>query len=141
MLYLSTDKPVWFLANSVAQSTTTAVQTAITLDTESIDNANLHSTTTNTSRVTFAAAGKYAVGAQLAFASNATGYRQATFYYNGASTGALVTAVPITGAATSIQVAALVSVTAASYLEVFALQTSGGALTVSCSFWGYFVGF
>jgi hypothetical protein len=141
MLYLSTDKPIWYVSNSVAQSTATATQTAITYDTEAIDNANLHSTTTNTSRITFATTGKYLAGVQFNFASNATGYRQASFYYNGVATGAQVMQLPVTGVVTSIVLTTILSVTASSYLETFALQTSGGALTVTASFWGYFVGF
>ena len=49
---------------------------AVTFDTERFDTDTIHSTSTNTSRLTINTGGKYLIGGAVTFTANATGQRQ-----------------------------------------------------------------
>lgn len=59
--------------------------TYIPFETESKDNASLHSTSTNTSRVTIKRAGEYCIGSNYGFTDNSTGERLGRFRLNRSS--------------------------------------------------------
>lgn len=65
------------------QPLTTGTFTAITWDTEDVDSANGHDTSTNPSRYTAQYAGWYQVSGGVSFANNSTGYRQTVWGVNG----------------------------------------------------------
>lgn len=138
--WLASDKPIWLVSTSVAQTIPHGTNTTLPYATESIDTANLHSTTTNPSRVTIATTGKYAVGAQISYDSNAGGYRQIDLLYNGTSTGWLCTSVAITGGSTIVNVSGIIAATAAGYLEVSAYHNAGVSIGAGSVFWGYWIG-
>ncbi len=66
--------------------TTSGVPQALTFNSEEYDYNGLHSTSTNTSRLTAAIGGIYTITGHATYTSNATGIRQLTIRKNGAST-------------------------------------------------------
>lgn len=104
--------------------------TAITFDSERYDTDSIHSTSSNTSRLTCKTAGKYHISTSLGYASNTTGRRYSQFRVNGTAIIALAeTDCQAVGFAhhafsTSYDLAV------GDYVEVLAYQNSGGALNV-----------
>jgi hypothetical protein len=110
--------------------TSGAAQVALALGSEDVDGVqgdNLHSTVTNTSRMTIVTAGRYRAIGQVTFVANATGYRTVALFKNGS-----------TVAATRLQAGPTVThfqqcveeilCAAGDYIEVAAAQSSGGNL-------------
>lgn len=121
--------------NNAAISVANNTLTALTFNSERHDNASIHDTSSNTSRLTVPQAGVYDVAATIAFAANATGQREVAFKLNGAtfihddSRMAVTTASATTAVGTSTQY----KLAATDYVECFAAQVSGGALNVNSS--------
>lgn len=124
--------PMAVFRNSAVQAITTAVSTAITLDTEDIDSDAGHSG--SGSKYTAATAGWYLITAYLGFAANAstTTTRQLEIRVNGAG---------ITLESTSGNSATIVTHLSTSthyflngttdFVEMFAFQNSGGNINVA----------
>lgn len=104
--------------------------TALTFNSERDDPSAMHSTSSNTGRITFAVAGTYAIGCCVRFASNATGYRQVLLVKNGTTPIAQDTRNAVNGSVTIITMHARYLFIAGDYIEVQVLQNSGGALNV-----------
>jgi hypothetical protein len=114
---------------SGTQSIPNAANTTLTFDTNITDTYNGHSTITNPSRYTAQLAGWYQLFAQVAWASNATGYRIGVFNKNGANTGVEAYTPPVSGNVTIMQVTHPgIQMNVGDYVEVAVYQTSGGAL-------------
>ena len=119
---------------SAAQTLTTATSTLITFDSEQYDSDTMHSTASNTGRLTAITAGMYAFNAKITYASNATSWRYIMVRKNAAGSafgGTLISQDFITGLAVSnnsIWVNFDISLAANDYLEVFGSQNSGGNL-------------
>jgi hypothetical protein len=136
--------------NSAAIATTTAVAKTLTFDSERWDNGSLHSTSANTSRLTAPITGLYAIGANVEFASNVTGFRalqfDVTFAAGGTATIAFDTRNAANGVVTIIPLATQYQLAAGDYVEAVVTQTSGGALNVAATgnrspeFWMHRVG-
>jgi hypothetical protein len=117
---------------------TTATLTVVPMTAEVLDTDGMHSTVTNTSRVTAVTAGQYMVLAGAQFAANATGYRhlQLRKNANGVAAGgtqlfeSLVPAAP-TGSHPVPPLVAFVDLAATDYVELFARQSSGGNLDIN----------
>jgi hypothetical protein len=115
---------------SANQSLTSAALTAITWDTESFDTDSLHSTVSNTSRLTASVTGKWLVVACAEFAASGTGSRLLFIQKNGAN-GYNHQLVPADGTNTTrVTVTDIVDLAAGDYVEAIAYQNSGGALNV-----------
>ena len=115
------------------QSINSATATAVTWDTEDYDTDTLHDTSSNTSRLTAAIAGKYIVFGVAQWASDAGGglTKMVGFYfYKNGSLLNLGNFIPNgTGVNGTICTGAIVvSLAASDYMEMFAYQESGGAL-------------
>lgn len=128
------------VTNTTGLSHTSGTVLLLTWDTEVADNDTMHSTVTNTSRLTATTAGLYAVVARASFASNATGIRTLDVRKNAAGAAAGGTRVGFDSATavggstvTSVNVADDVRLSAGDYLEAFGFQTSGGALALDAS--------
>jgi len=127
--------------NSAAISLTTATWTLVTFDTDVSDAQDMHSTTTNTSRITIptGGGGKVRVQASLSFASNATGMRQALFKVNADGNIASGTTVgadfrpALSGDRTVFGVGAEFIVSDGDRVELFVRQDSGGALNLEAN--------
>lgn len=117
--------------NSAAISLTNSTETALTFDTEDYDTNTMHSTVSNSNRITFQTAGKYLVGAQFRWASNATGIRWGRIILNAATV--LVYDNPATnlGDQTSFLATTIYNFAVNDYIEIYAFQTSGGNLNVT----------
>lgn len=132
LLFL-TNPPTCDLYLSAAQNAASGTSYAsVAFDTEAADTDTMHSTSSNTSRITATTAGLYLVTGTVAFAANATGYRGARIAKNG-STDVTRTQSPATAAATAhwLNIAALVRLAAGDYVELQALQNSGGNLALT----------
>lgn len=72
--WLATDKPMVRAKNAGTQNINNNSYTALTFDSEDFDNATVHSTSSATSRLTFATAGKYLIGGASVAGNNSTIY-------------------------------------------------------------------
>lgn len=117
---------------SVYQTATTSctngAATVILFDTEAYDTDTMHSTSSNTGRITATTTGLYTVYGQVCMASNATGTRTLSLLKNGATTlaNARLQSVIATNAYIDLEID--VQMTAGDYVELTMTQTSGGAL-------------
>lgn len=115
---------------SVAQSLTNGLATAITLDAEDLDSASGHTTT---SRYVAQYDGWYWIAGGIGYASNGTGIRGVEWWVNGsvlAGSGAMFPA----SAASSNRLPGrgmLIYLTEGDYVELYAFQSSGGALNTA----------
>jgi hypothetical protein len=104
---------------------------AVTFNSERSDPYAMHSTSSNTSRITVPISGWYLVTGHIRFAANATGYRQAAIRYGGSNYLALQADNNPDGANTTIMsLATLYYLAASDYIELVAFQDSGGNLNV-----------
>jgi hypothetical protein len=109
-------------------------EASVTFNTESFDEGDLHSTSSNTNRLTVAVAGLYALGASIRFAANATGYRYAYFRLNGATPiGVAIAQTNSAAVDTVCAPTAIYRLDAGDWVEVRAYQNSGGALNLITS--------
>lgn len=123
--------------SSSATSVPNNTWTHIPCGTEQFDTDGLHSTVTNTDRITATRDGFYVVVAQANWAASAVGVRQIRFLQNGAFTGSQAATAPI-DTTFSLQAIELVRLTAGSWISPQVTQSSGGALDVSlwcAAFW------
>lgn len=117
--------------NSAAISVANATLITLTLNSERWDSDTIHSTSTNTSRLTCNTAGKYLITANVAYDINATGYRVTRILLNGVTEIARDMRMPVTASDyTACIVTTIQDLTVTDYIEVQAYQTSGGALNV-----------
>jgi hypothetical protein len=113
------------------QSVANATEVALTADTELFDNDTMHSTVSNTSRITATTAGRYLVCATVRFASNATGVRAFGYRVNGGATQVMGAVNGAAASDTSLSGSKTLNFAAADFVEVFASQASGGSLNVT----------
>lgn len=124
--------PVCFVLHTTGQSIATGSSfTSITFDSEVVDNSGMHSTVSNTSRLTAVYPGYYDTGGGVAFAGAATGRRMNNWRVNGSdmagsAAGQPATTLTVANAARSIQVYLNVG----DYLEEGAQQDSGGPVSL-----------
>lgn len=128
--------PACRVTNTAVQSVGNAAWTAMTFDTELFDTDSMHSTSSNTSRITATTAGLYLFTGAIAWTANATGQRGCAFRKNSSGTnnptdsGSLYTAVTNT-TATYTPAAMLIKLAAADYVELVGYQSSGGPLNTA----------
>lgn len=117
--------------NSANISIANNVNTVLTFDTEDHDTNAMHSTISNTSRLTAVVAGTYIITGDVTFASGAAGNRTAAIKKNALSylgiNGRVTTA---TGVET-VNVVTVAQLAATDYVELEVNQVSGGALNVT----------
>ena len=139
--YLNTTRAngAWFseppqcsVYNGSVQSVPDSTITALLCGSESLDNNGMHSTTSNTSRITAIAAGRYTFTGTASFAPDATGMRRLTFRLNGTTEYDLVQVVATSVLSNVILSASRTFTLAANeYMEMTVHQSSGGALNVT----------
>jgi len=124
--------PAAAVRQTVAQTLTTAVSTAITMDIEDRDNDGMHSTSSNTSRLTANTPGWYLAAGGVTFVANATGSRTTFWRLNGTTVQPALGGNQVTasaGASSRVPCAPyhfFLNVT--DYLEILGNQNSGGNL-------------
>jgi hypothetical protein len=117
---------------AAGQAIPTATITTLTFDSERYDNAGIHSTASNTSRLTAPKAGVYLIAASVAWASNATGERFVQVSINGSPTQRLAgQRSTASGGFFENSIAAVHYLKAGDYVEIAVYQTSGGSLATS----------
>lgn len=133
LMYLATNKAHARIYNSANISINNNTRTALTFNSERIDVSAMHSTVSNTSRVTVPTGegGMYFHSGHIEWAANATGQRNCEIRLNG-TTLIAIDNVPSAGAAVNNEqsVATIYQEAAADYVELTVFQTSGGALNV-----------
>lgn len=116
--------------NSAYISIPNNTDTVLTFNTENFDTNSYHDTSTNTSRLTVPADGKYLITANVGFAANATGYRYAQIKKNG-STNVCQVGINFTNSGTfdtQLTATTVVNAVTSDYFEIQVYQNSGGAL-------------
>jgi hypothetical protein len=130
--WLGTDKPSCRVFHSTTQGLTNATFGALLYNSEWFDSASMHSTTSNTSRITFPVAGIYLVGCNVTFAANATGVRVAGISLNGISdpTSFIARTQAINAGSDDqmLNASTIWTFGTSDYIETAVYQTSGGAL-------------
>jgi hypothetical protein len=123
------------LRQSVAQSLTSSTFTAVTWDVEDRDNDAMHSTVTNTSRMTAVTAGWYEFMGLMAYAGNTSGVRNGRWHINGTAIPGTEGGVPATFATGSgfVMPCSTAFMSVGDYLEMVVWQSSGGALNTSAA--------
>ncbi len=126
------DPPACSIKETTAQAVTSgATGEALTSDEENYDNDSMHSTASNTTRITIQTAGRYNLIARVGFDTNATGARSIFVKVNGTTSYVLMQiGAPTTGGLILTGVINLV-LSASDYVECWASQTSGGDLNVT----------
>jgi hypothetical protein len=118
--------------NSAAISVANNTPQALTFNSETWDGNALHSTVTNTSRLTAVTAGKYIIVGMVEWTANATGRRQISLSVNNTTTIASTIINTASGTVVERQiVTAIYDMAATDYVELIAFQNSGGALNVT----------
>lgn len=110
-------------------STLDSTWTSATFDSERWDTDTIHSTSSNTSRLTATTAGKYLIIGHIFFASNSTGQRAVRIRLNGTTIIAQQSTSSVhTSRRFSIPV--IYDMAATDYVEIQGFQDSGGALNM-----------
>lgn len=122
------------LYKSASQTLATATDAAVTWDTELSDVGGLHSTSSNTSRVTVTSDGNYLVEAVLAYeaGSSFSGLRYAKIKKNGSTDldSEIETVHALPSGYQKTRVSAVLTLSASDYIEVIARQESGFTIAI-----------
>jgi hypothetical protein len=119
--------------NNTTQSIATSTFTVVTFNSEDFDDAGMHSTSSNSGRITVPEAGVYFLRARVSWQVSGTGVRGLILRKNGSAQLTIANAPGHTLGSFSYhaqQVSGLFQLAAADYLEVVAFQDSGGNLTI-----------
>lgn len=145
--WLATDKPMVRVHNNgVGQTISTGQWTssALTHSTELFDNSNLHSTSTNTDRITVASTGKYLFGAYIQGNTYGSGaYMSGVGLYADATTwlARQIGWAESTLVYHYLSVSGLYELSASSYVTVIPMQETGANLSMySLGFWALWIG-
>lgn len=128
------DPPACSVFNSTTQSLTNNVVTVLTANSENYDNDAMHSTMSQTSRITAQTAGRYDLGTTVRFAGGSdTAGRLVDFLVNGTTVIDVMQVAGLNDAAatTVLSGGGSVVLAAGDFVEVRARQRSGGALNVT----------
>ena len=120
--------------NSAAISIPDNTNTALTFNSERYDNDSIHSTSSNTSRLTATTAGVYQITGHVGFQAGTTGRRQINLRVNG-STYIAIQDLPGTVPSSEVylSVSADYKLDAGDYVELVAYQNDGSARNVLAS--------
>jgi hypothetical protein len=127
------DPPQCYVYNNANISVATSgTAQALTFNTEIYDTDAMHSTSSNTDRITIVTAGYYVLVGNVIWAANATGVRELAIQRNGTTVWAIRdTAVAAGEAHIQDIVTPPLLASATDYFQLFARQTSGGALNAT----------
>ena len=117
--------------NSAVQSIPNTTLTAHTFNSERWDTDSIHSTVSNTSRLTAVTSGLYDINGTIEFASNAIGHRQIAIKLNNITFISSHTTNALSTLSTNLAISTIYQLAAGDYVELFVAQTSGGPLNTS----------
>ena len=119
--------------NSTAISITHDNTIALTFDSEKWDTDGMHSTVSNTSRITCATPGIYTVYGNVQIQSNNSGSRILSILLNGTTGIARMRITATQGAFTIMNISGQVLLDTGDYIELTVFQNSGSTLTVNAN--------
>jgi hypothetical protein len=124
------DPPYCSVFASSAQSVNDSTTTALTANSENFDNDGMHSTVSNTSRITATHAGRYQFIASVNYAAHATGTRQVAMRVDGSTIISPNVQVASAGGSfsTALTLVANIVLTVGQYVECVVVQRAGVAL-------------
>lgn len=126
---LSTDGvPACRVYQSAAQTISNITETTLLFNTESFDSDTMHSTSSNTGRITFTTAGLYLVMATLGMAIDVDGYREIDFRVDGTTYILTTKQMATVGASSFLNAATLYRFTAGQYVEFRCYHSAGANL-------------
>lgn len=127
-----TKYPACKIYHNANQSIANSVATGLQFNSEVFKTDNMHSTSSDISRITINTAGVYQIIANVGFDANSTGYRIVQFRANGATLipGVIANAISSPGIGTNIAAVTLYKFNAGDFFEVFVQQNSGSDLNV-----------
>lgn len=138
--WLGTSKPAWYMEATGTSIASGGSYNNVGYATEGFDTQSLHSTSSNTDRVTIATAGKYFVIAYYEWQANATGQRDLAIRKNAG--GTLLAADvrnPVAAGYCAGSICWFGSLAASDYVNLGVAQNSGSTLTVRTYFAGFWV--
>lgn len=121
-------KKYCFATKSANQSIPNTTWTTITLNTYETNDTGMSVTA---DRITITQAGQYLVSAQVQWASNGTGSREAFIRTNGGTIFLDTYVVPNSGDLTSIQMTTIKTFSINDYIDMRVYQNSGGSINVN----------
>lgn len=122
------------VSNDADISTVNNTVKLLTFNNDDINKGDLHSTLTNSGRLTASITGDYIVGADIQWAASGTGTRLLRIMASDASCVTRDIRSPeATGNVTEQSITTLMHLNAGEYLYVEAYQTSGGALKINAT--------
>lgn len=128
-------RPICQARQAVAQSIATGgAGTAVTFDSEDVDSSGMHSTVSNTSRLTAVYPGWYEHSGGVSWAASAAGFRVAAWQVNSTlvnGSGSDQTAVAALSSTRLVARTMLLFLNVADFSELNAFQSSGGALNTA----------
>jgi len=121
--------PYCRIRNSADQAIPNGAVTLVTFNTDVEDPTDMHSTVTNTGRVTIAMPGIYSIVGNFCYEPNATGTRAMYIELN-AVTNLAESHVPVNSASyyTMFNIADIIRLAAGDYVSLYTYQNSGGNL-------------
>lgn len=136
LAWIATDSPACRVYSSVNVSCANVTEVALAMNSERYDNASMHSTSSNTSRVTVptGGGGKYLLGGTIQWANAAGNERNVQVRLNGATRIVVQASAPVAGGLVTKQSCmGVYAMVAADYGELIAYQDSGGAVNVQAA--------
>ena len=124
----ATTKKYCFATKSASQSISNTTGTTITLNTYETNDSGMSVTA---DRITITQAGQYIVSAQVQWASNGTGSREAFIRINGGTIFLDTYVVPNSSDLTSVAMNTIKTFAVNDYIEIRWFQNSGGSLNVN----------
>lgn len=123
------DPPACSIYNSAAQSVANNTATVLTANSERYDNDSMHSTSSNTSRITIQTAGRYLLVSTVLFDADADGFRRVSILHNGTTSYGGISGVN-DGSNIGVRLTAVRSLVLAAgdYVEATCLHTAGANL-------------
>lgn len=126
------DPPVASVYNSAPVSVPNATETTLNANSESFDNDSMHSTGSNTSRLTIQTAGRYLFLATVQFAADADLQRNVKFRVDGTTSYEAIQVVSsLAGNSVVLPGIRCLSLAAGQYVETRVIQQAGSALDVT----------
>lgn len=120
--------PHVYAYQGAAQTLTTGTPTALTFNSELFDSESMHSTASNTERITCVTSGLYVISAGVVFTANATGVRSLGFLKNGSTSHSFMAVNAASSGATDLAITAIVRLTATDYVSAIASHSKGSDL-------------
>ncbi|KKM16881.1 hypothetical protein LCGC14_1681350 [marine sediment metagenome] len=108
-----------------AQNMTNNTLVTMTFSTETWDTDDMHSTASNTSRLTAKTAGKYRYNAHVRFASHGTGRRALRVTFNGTTIVSQITVNDTPNDAVDMEITGVYAFTVGDYIELAGFQNAG----------------